>query len=704
MAPSRNDPCPCGSGKKYKQCCLDADNARARSVRLVQGTGAQLAGEAVPIRVSLEALRSIDRDDTWELDAIPVQNAAERQSAGRICVRLLSIGDHVIDAAMDNAPPSEPADVAAMLVQWMHDVVARCRNTSGIELPLPEILRVRHASVAQHVAALIGESTRVVHASRLPVLDRVAGRVGGSISEYPVSALGNAYAPTLSDTTRDRDEDPDSGAHAGVSLVSFPSTWAAWQIDPDALAELMANAVAFHSAQPWRRLTEVEALRISMPTDSLCTYTAVVIGANGDEYGVSLYENDADYMRMFSSADPASGLTGVDGAVLTLYFDPKRELSREMQQEFKRHAWPISGADAFPVLCCANTPAGGISVAQVAHLSKILRALATLVTTPHILPGDAAPLAEPSVWLDEATGVRVEYAGSRSPGAVPLWSIPSVLSYGCVRGAGTAGARLFERDLASDAEIDAALAREFEQLNAFAEWLTRDRGERLRARGALTADTHLATAQLYIEHLALGHCVTLRTMHEFHLRSFLYFWYPLNEAGAARNIAGVLASLKRMFAWLETQQVECAWATSILDDRDAVNARIANMPTPSPHGEVAFWWSDQLNDDLYARVMVADPLVPIADGDAELGMPGEKEQSLFDEVMVRTLTWREQAIANGITSPPLVREFCADQQRVWETTRHPRFGKSPAAVIRQERRKLAHHDDTSGAFHPPWPE
>ena len=29
----RNDPCPCGSGKKYKKCCLDADEARARSER-----------------------------------------------------------------------------------------------------------------------------------------------------------------------------------------------------------------------------------------------------------------------------------------------------------------------------------------------------------------------------------------------------------------------------------------------------------------------------------------------------------------------------------------------------------------------------------------------------------------------------------------------------------------------------------------------
>src|SRR6266850_1614436 len=27
MKPGRNDPCPCGSGKKYKQCCLVRENA-----------------------------------------------------------------------------------------------------------------------------------------------------------------------------------------------------------------------------------------------------------------------------------------------------------------------------------------------------------------------------------------------------------------------------------------------------------------------------------------------------------------------------------------------------------------------------------------------------------------------------------------------------------------------------------------------------
>jgi len=29
----RNDPCHCGSGKKYKQCCLDKDKAAEREAR-----------------------------------------------------------------------------------------------------------------------------------------------------------------------------------------------------------------------------------------------------------------------------------------------------------------------------------------------------------------------------------------------------------------------------------------------------------------------------------------------------------------------------------------------------------------------------------------------------------------------------------------------------------------------------------------------
>jgi tetratricopeptide (TPR) repeat protein len=53
----RNDPCPCGSGKKYKQCCLARDEAAATATRAAQAA-------AVPARraESLRSLQIIDHD------------------------------------------------------------------------------------------------------------------------------------------------------------------------------------------------------------------------------------------------------------------------------------------------------------------------------------------------------------------------------------------------------------------------------------------------------------------------------------------------------------------------------------------------------------------------------------------------------------------------------------------------------------------
>jgi hypothetical protein len=41
----RNDPCPCGSGRKYKQCCLAKDEAKARAARVKAAEKAAKAAE-----------------------------------------------------------------------------------------------------------------------------------------------------------------------------------------------------------------------------------------------------------------------------------------------------------------------------------------------------------------------------------------------------------------------------------------------------------------------------------------------------------------------------------------------------------------------------------------------------------------------------------------------------------------------------------
>ena len=42
----RNDPCPCGSGRKYKHCCLEKHEAKARAAR--DKASAKAAAKAAP--------------------------------------------------------------------------------------------------------------------------------------------------------------------------------------------------------------------------------------------------------------------------------------------------------------------------------------------------------------------------------------------------------------------------------------------------------------------------------------------------------------------------------------------------------------------------------------------------------------------------------------------------------------------------------
>ena len=45
MKIGRNDPCPCGSGKKYKKCCLSKDEAAARQTAQEQAAAHRAARE-----------------------------------------------------------------------------------------------------------------------------------------------------------------------------------------------------------------------------------------------------------------------------------------------------------------------------------------------------------------------------------------------------------------------------------------------------------------------------------------------------------------------------------------------------------------------------------------------------------------------------------------------------------------------------------
>jgi tetratricopeptide (TPR) repeat protein len=84
--PGRNDPCPCGSGKKYKRCCLDRDKAERSALVATMPratTREQIADDF--------AARYHDEDEltTQSNAAVDLVNAGKLDEAERVAHDLL---------------------------------------------------------------------------------------------------------------------------------------------------------------------------------------------------------------------------------------------------------------------------------------------------------------------------------------------------------------------------------------------------------------------------------------------------------------------------------------------------------------------------------------------------------------------------------------------------------------------------------------
>src|SRR4051812_12508221 len=86
----RNQPCPCGSNKKYKHCCLARDEAAALATREQQRRDAPPAPAYAP-RVGWGPAVDDegDRLDKMSNDAVDLIRAGKLDEAEQLCRRLL---------------------------------------------------------------------------------------------------------------------------------------------------------------------------------------------------------------------------------------------------------------------------------------------------------------------------------------------------------------------------------------------------------------------------------------------------------------------------------------------------------------------------------------------------------------------------------------------------------------------------------------
>ena len=97
--PGRNDPCPCGSGQKYKRCCMDKDQATAHATRAA--AQAERAAVQAPQRARIEDLVAtmeeadeLDEASNRVVDLIHAGRLDEAEQAARdLLVRYPEVPD-----------------------------------------------------------------------------------------------------------------------------------------------------------------------------------------------------------------------------------------------------------------------------------------------------------------------------------------------------------------------------------------------------------------------------------------------------------------------------------------------------------------------------------------------------------------------------------------------------------------------------------
>jgi tetratricopeptide (TPR) repeat protein len=88
----RNDPCPCGSGKKYKQCCRDKDEAAEHAARVAAQTAA--AADYQERHTQLEREDELAHASNAVIDLVDAGHLDEAEQAAReLLVRFPDVHD-----------------------------------------------------------------------------------------------------------------------------------------------------------------------------------------------------------------------------------------------------------------------------------------------------------------------------------------------------------------------------------------------------------------------------------------------------------------------------------------------------------------------------------------------------------------------------------------------------------------------------------
>lgn len=372
MQPGRNDPCHCGSGRKYKHCCLHADERAAQ----------ESAGDDPVLSLKTGAMRRTVREaaataDAWEIEAIPLRISFDDEVDQRPVAVLVTASGLVLYHDVLARLGGEIDDVAAILEKKL---VAAARE-AGV---FPPAVRIRHAEVAD------------------PLRERLRPR--------GVAVMMSETLPDLEDAARSLMEHLSDGAN--WPPVCAVDTWGAWGLPRTLVASLFSAAASYHRAAPWKTVENLQAPQVTLPSGR--TWTATVLGAGGEVFGLALYSELEGLFTSLARVGDGRAFGGLRGRAYSLAFDPVAELPLPMQREIRRNGWEVGTPAYGPSVITINTPGGGLSRNDAGDLAIVLDAMPRFVVHNRnvFLKEQRTGIAGGAIeWRDAVTGAHFLYDG-----------------------------------------------------------------------------------------------------------------------------------------------------------------------------------------------------------------------------------------------------------------------------------------------------
>ncbi len=320
--------------------------------------------------------------EIWQADLVPVAIALGDTPDARPALCIVMCDGFILHGDLVAHPPNDAPGVAAELAAAILAAAAATKRR-------PAAIEVRDARVATALRGILdaehpaGDAPAVRAVKQMPDMD-------DAMASFDRSVVGRP-------------------AEAGPrSRLSHPDSWAGWKLPGEQIVRLFSAAARYYRAAPWTHLVNDDVLRVRVPDGD--AWSAIVMGHARELFGLALYANHGDLLAALTAESPEEAVGNLHGAVLSLSYCPRDDLTPRTRKEVIWSGWEVAGPAAYPDLMALNTLGGGVTARQMDDLIAALDAIHRFAAAHAVRLADT--FDEPMIiaWTDPASGVEIGLA------------------------------------------------------------------------------------------------------------------------------------------------------------------------------------------------------------------------------------------------------------------------------------------------------